>query len=116
MGQKMFKIGPDVGAFKRSSFLFYILPKFKNQFVTFQYIDEDYVECTPVPLYEQNIPMFDYGSYLDKQPDDIIKIVLGTEINPFMPLLHDIFYVFSNQLGPKHSVLCSPFTRKEVQH
>jgi len=40
-----------------------------------EYIDEEYFDRTPIPLYQQAVPILDYDVFLEKSPDEILVIV-----------------------------------------
>lgn len=42
----------------------------------FQFVDDDYYECTPVPLWQKAEPIINYDTFLQRTDDEIITIVI----------------------------------------
>jgi len=45
-----------------------------------QFVDEDYYECTPVPLWQRAQPILDYDTFLEREDDDVLVLVSRSRI------------------------------------
>ncbi|CAL8073245.1 unnamed protein product [Orchesella dallaii] len=58
------------------------------------FVDEDYYECTPVPLWQRAQPILDYDTFLEREDDDVLVLT------PIKPQTFSALFAFYRDRGP----------------
>ncbi|ODN02867.1 WD repeat-containing protein 78 [Orchesella cincta] len=58
------------------------------------FVDEDYYECTPVPLWQRPQPILDYDTFLERVDDDVLVLT------PIKPQTFSALFAFYRDRGP----------------
>lgn len=57
-----------------------------------KFVDENYYECTPIPLWQKSQPIINYDMFLERTDDEIIQIVRTKFINFISIFTHFCFH------------------------